>query len=217
MDKPGQPDSPTLNAASLQILQGDRELLKIICDNMSEAARRSGAWLACKPGCTQCCMGPFTISQLDALRLREGLRALSESDPARAKAVRLRAELYVRIAAPDYPGDPVSGALADADALPDALDELPCPALDPATGLCDLYDARPITCRTFGPAVRAGDGPLGHCELCYEGTTEQQTLECAVDPDPEGVEDELVEALAGEGAGGMTIVAWALTGRIPPE
>ncbi len=35
--------------------------------------------------------------------------------------------------------------------------QVPCPALDPATGHCDLYVHRPITCRTFGPPVRFAD------------------------------------------------------------
>jgi Fe-S-cluster containining protein len=109
-----------------------------------------------------------------------------------------------------YPGDPVSGALWDEDALPESLDELPCPALDPASGCCDLYPARPITCRTFGPITRAGETILGPCELCYTNATEQEMLECAVEIDPAGLESALLAELAAKGIGGMTIVAYAL-------
>jgi len=194
----------------VEIDLGDRRLLEAIGASMAEAARRSGAWLACRPGCTQCCIGPFGITQLDARRLRAGLEALSAADPNRAAAVRARAEAYVATAAPVYPGDPVSGLLWDQDALPESLDELPCPALDPATGCCDLYEARPVTCRTFGPATHIGEAMLGACELCYQGATEQQMMGCAVEMDPAGIENGLLDALAGEGLAGMTIVAYAV-------
>jgi hypothetical protein len=48
-------------------------LVQIVDAALAEAARRSGSWLVCRPGCTQCCHGPFEISQLDAHRLRKGL------------------------------------------------------------------------------------------------------------------------------------------------
>jgi Fe-S-cluster containining protein len=198
----------------VQIEAGDRRLLAAVSDSLAEAARRSGDWLACRPGCTECCIGPFGITQLDALRLRKGLEALAETDPERAAAVRSRAEAYVR-AAPVYPGDPASGALWDEDALPPALDDLPCPALDPVTGYCDLYAARPIICRSFGPVTRIGEDTLGACELCYTGAAEQQMLECAVEIDPEGLEDGLLTALASDGLHGMTIVAFALVSTGP--
>jgi Fe-S-cluster containining protein len=82
--------------------------------------------------------------------------------------------------------------------------------LDPATGLCDLYEVRPITCRTFGPPVRSEDG-LGVCELCYHGATDEQIAACEMIPDPGDLESQLVKKL--EKAGGMrgqTIVAWAI-------
>ncbi len=122
----------------VQIQAADRRLLDRISAVMAEAERRSGAWLACRPGCTQCCIGPFGITQLDALRLRRGLAALEASDPARARAVDARAAAYISAAAPVYPGDPATGELWEQDSLPACLDDLPCPALDPATGCCDL-------------------------------------------------------------------------------
>ena len=203
--------------ALVQIATGDRRLLDSIGETMAEAARRSGAWLACRPGCTECCIGPFAITQLDARRLRAGLAALALADPARAAALRSRVEAYVAAAAPVYPGEPISGMLRDEDALPESLDDLPCPALDPATGCCDLYEARPITCRTFGPATHIGEWTLGACELCYIGATEEQMMACAVEIDPEDIENELLDALAQEGVGGMTIVAYALTSRAISE
>jgi Fe-S-cluster containining protein len=197
----------------VQIEKDDCRLLAAIGNAMAESTRRSGEWLACRPGCTQCCLGPFAITQLDAHRLRQGLQVLATVDPARAAAVRLRAESYIRTAAPVYPGDPVSGALWDQDSLPAFLDEIPCPVLDPVTGWCDLYAARPITCRAFGPITRTGEEILGPCDLCYADATEQEMLECAVEIDPAGIEDSLLAALAAEGISGMTIVAYALAAR----
>jgi hypothetical protein len=54
------------------ILSGDRELVQIVDAALADSARRSGAWLVCHVGCTQCCIGVFAISQSDAVRLQEG-------------------------------------------------------------------------------------------------------------------------------------------------
>jgi Fe-S-cluster containining protein len=163
---------------------GDRDLIRIVDAALAEAVRRSGTWLACRPGCTQCCMGPFPITQLDARRLRQGLAELELSDPARAANVRERARL------------------AAACAPSEAADNEPCPALDAATGLCDLYAARPITCRVFGPPMRMNGGPVGICELCFQGASDEEIASCAV---------EIPELPPDLDAGGETTVAQALS------
>ena len=192
----------------IQIQAADRHLLEGIAATMAESARLSGDWLVCRPGCTECCMGPFGITRLDELRLKEGLSLLETADPPRAAAVRARAAEYVAAIAAQFPGDLESGELLDEDALPESMEDVPCPALDPATGCCDLYAARPITCRTFGPATRAGEGMLAACELCYLGASDEEMERCAVGVDPEGAESRLTEEA---GLRGMTIVAFALT------
>jgi Fe-S-cluster containining protein len=78
--------------------------------------------------------------------------------------------------------------------------------LDPETGTCDLYAARPITCRTFGPAMQYQGTALGVCELCFEGASHEEIAACTVEVDPDGVEDQLL-AEAGDRE---TIVAYAL-------
>jgi Fe-S-cluster containining protein len=194
----------------VQIESADRQLLADLASAMAEAARRSGEWLACRVGCTQCCVGPFAITQLDALRLRQGLTVLETADPACAAAVHARAHSYVDAVRAIYSGDPETGELFDEDNLPPSMDDLACPALDPDTGACDLYSSRPITCRSFGPATRIGDDRLAACELCYVGATDEQIADCAVELDPEGLELRLVDALDAAGLKGMTIVAYAL-------
>ena len=197
-------------ASLVQIEAADRKLLDSIAETMAEAARRSGEWLVCKPGCTQCCIGPFGITPLDALRLRAGLAALEKADAARASAVRRRAAEYIASIAPLYPGSVETGELEDADRLPESMDHVPCPALDPETGCCDLYEARPVTCRAFGPVTRIGEDSFGACELCYQGASDAQMAACAVEVDADGLEARLLTALGENGRAGMTIVAFAV-------
>ena len=149
---------------------------------MAEAVRRSGAWLLCRPGCSQCCMGSFAITELDARRLRQGLADLKTCDPDRAARILARAS---------------TGPPADDD---------PCPVLDPEHGTCDLYAARPITCRTFGPPVRCGDDAVGVCELCFEGASEEEIAACEVAVDPDDLESRLLREVGEE----ETTVAEAL-------
>lgn len=195
----------------------DQQLVQIVDAALVDAARCSGPWLVCHPGCTQCCVGPFPISQLDAVRLQHGLTELERNDPARAGRVRKRADSFVRRFFSSFPGDPRTGILEESEEaearFADFADDEPCPALDPRTGLCDLYSARPMTCRTFGPPVRSGSqGALGVCELCYHGASDQEIAACEMKPDPENLEQKLIEEVeATTGASGNTIVAFCLT------
>ena len=178
----------TCRAARLRYslsMPGDQALIQIVDAALAEAARKSGPWLVCRPGCTECCLGPFPITQLDARRLREGLAELDRRDPRRAADVRQRARQAVAHT---------------------ATDDDPCPALDPAAGTCDLYAARPITCRIFGPPVRYGSDAVGVCELCFHGASDEEIAACRVEVDP-GLEYEVEEST---GVRGETLVAFAL-------
>jgi Fe-S-cluster containining protein len=188
----------------------EERLLASISASMETARRLGGEWIACRPGCTSCCMGPFAITSLDALRLQKGLEALRRQDPARAAEIQRRAESYLERMGNAYPGDLQTGILDDEDALPAFLDEVPCPALDPKAGTCDLYEARPVTCRTFGPVTRVGEESFGACELCYQGASDAEMAACAVEIDPEGLEPAILDLLETEGSAGMTIVAFAV-------
>jgi Fe-S-cluster containining protein len=198
-----------------RIDSGDRALIQIVDAAMAEAARKSGPWLVCRLGCTQCCIGPFPISQLDSFRLQQGLAALEAHDPERAGRVRTRALESVARISRDFPGDLATGLL-DGDEtaeerFADFANDEPCPALDPETGGCDLYTARPMTCRTFGPPVRCGSEAVGVCELCFEGASESEIAACEVEADPEGLESGLLEELEKTtGTTGQTIVAFSL-------
>ncbi len=149
----------------MQIEERDRAFIRELDAALTEAVRKGGSWIVCRPGCFDCCLGPFDITQADARRLRTGLAELERRDPARAERVRRRR-------AP-------------------RSDDDPCPALDPETGTCDLYEARPVICRTFGPAVRRGDGSIATCEKCFEGATDEEIAACSVEIEPENSESGL--------------------------
>jgi len=193
---------------------GDTQLIQIVDAALADAARRSGDWLVCKPGCTQCCVGVFAIHQLDAERLRQGLRELSVSQPGRAEAVRERARQAVERLADGFPGDPASGLLSESGEAQAAFDDFAndeiCPVLDPATGLCALYLHRPMTCRVFGPPVASEEG-LSVCELCYHGASEEEVAACEMSVDPDGLEDTLLAGFEqATDRRGRTLVAFAL-------
>jgi len=185
---------------------GDAQLVQIIDAALADAARRAGPWLACRPGCTQCCHGAFAIGALDAARLRSGLQTLRATQPALAATLERRARLWLDDHLPSFPGNPATGILGDSPAdqarFDDFANEAPCPALDPATGLCDVYAWRPITCRVFGPPVRMADDDshnhaLGCCELCFIGASEAEIAACEM-PVPHQLESALESALEAE-------------------
>jgi Fe-S-cluster containining protein len=192
----------------------DRKLIQIVDAAFADAARRSGEWLVCHPGCSQCCIGVFPINQLDALRLRRGLADLDKRASNLAERVRERARDAVARLAKDFPGDVTTGILDEGGDAEErfsrfANDE-PCPALDPKTGQCDLYQFRPMTCRTFGPPVLSEEG-LATCELCYVGATDEEIANCEMKPDPDDLEEiVLKEVEESAGVQGNTIIAFCL-------
>lgn len=193
----------------------DQKLIQIVDAALADAARRSGTWLACRAGCTQCCIGVFPINQLDALRLKSGLGQLEKASPQRAAAIRERARASIGRLSHDFPGDPGTGILDDCEDSAERFENLgndePCPALDPKTGLCELYEHRPMTCRVFGPPVRSDEG-LGVCELCFQGASDEQIAACEMIPDPEDMESRLLAKVEKtSGVRGDTIVAFALS------
>lgn len=195
----------------------DRDLIQIVDAALAETSRKSGAHLACRPGCTQCCIGTFRINQLDAQRLRQGLRELHRIDPERARRVSQRAKKSRARLSAEFPGDQATGLLHEGPAAEKKFsafgNDEPCPVLDPETGLCDLYESRPMTCRVFGPPVRNEAG-LGVCELCFQGATDEEIAACEMIPDPDGWEEQILSQLdADQDLRGETIVAFCLADR----
>ncbi len=211
-----QPGSQSAMLAPMPLPAGDAQLVHIMDAALAEAAQRAGNWLACRPGCTQCCHGAFAINELDALRLRTGMEALREANPAAAAAIEARARQWLAEHLPAFPGDHATGLLGQSDEdqarFEDFADDAPCPALNHATGLCDVYAWRPMTCRVFGPPVRMGQGDaLGCCELCFVGATQAEIAACEM-PLPHELEAQL---LAETARSGETVVAFALLPAAP--
>jgi Fe-S-cluster containining protein len=200
----------------LQAPARDQQLIQIVNSALADAFQKSSKWLACRPGCSQCCVGVFAINQLDAIRLRKGLAELEQQDSQRAARIRERVNATVARLSPDFPGDLATGLLNtdDSDEACKQWDEyandVPCPVLDPETGTCELYESRPVMCRTFGPALTT-DGDLGHCELCFVGATEEEVVAHEMHPDPDHLEEALLKELEeNTGAKGETLIAFAL-------
>jgi Fe-S-cluster containining protein len=187
----------------------DAGLLRVLDASWAEAARRAGSHLVCRHGCTACCVGPFPITSADALRLARGLALLRRADPARAGTVVARArEAIATFRRGVYPGDPRTGALSSDDTRVDpfleAHADAACPALDPGSGGCDLYDARPISCRTFGPPVLVGGEALPPCALCFTEAAPEEVEAARVAFDPDDLEARVAPP------GPETVVAFAL-------
>jgi Fe-S-cluster containining protein len=192
----------------------DAELVQIMDASLADTARRAGEFLACRVGCTQCCHGAFAINALDAARLRAGMAELRATNPALFSEVVRRSRAWLAEYGPDFPGDRNSGALGssaeDQARFENFANDAACPALDPATGRCDVYAWRPMTCRVFGPPVRtAGDDGaegLGHCELCFIGATPEEVAACEM-PVPHNLEAELLNEIESQAD---TVVAFAI-------
>jgi Fe-S-cluster containining protein len=196
----------------------DEELVGAVDAAMAEAVRLAGPLFGCGPGRTDCCRGPFPVNLLDARRLQRGLAALGERDAARAEAVRRRAADAASRLSASFPGDLASGLLGGDEAAEERFcaehSGEPCPALDPATGRCDLYEWRPLACRTMGPPVRLGGTDLPPCPFCFAAAPPAEIERCRATPDPEGREDALVGELERRlHVRGETVVALALAGR----
>jgi Fe-S-cluster containining protein len=195
--------------------QGDRELVQIVDAALADAALRAGARLVCRLGCTQCCHGAFTITELDALRLVAGMEVLHREKPDLAAEIERRARTWIGTYGADFPGDLETGRLGDSDEdrerFAEFANEAACPALDPPTGRCDVYEWRPMTCRVFGPPIQMDGGTdgtkaLGHCELCFAGATEDEVARCEM-PVPHELEEKLLDEIPEKGE---TLVAFAL-------
>lgn len=195
----------------------DSKLLELMDVALEDAAHRAGSMLACRPGCTQCCHGAFSINSLDAARLQSGMQSLDSADPHTAQAIRDRARAWIAQHAPNFPGNCETGILGtseeDQTLFEDFANDAPCPALNPQTGLCDIYAFRPMTCRVFGPPIRVAEGDgLACCELCFVGATEDQIAACEM-PVPHELEEQLLAEINDSSetvVSRETVVAFAL-------
>jgi len=207
---PSSPEGAALDEA-------DDELVRLVNEEMAEATRRAGPLFGCGPGRGDCCRGLFPVNLLDARRLQRGMAELEARDPARGAAVRRRTRRVVRRLARDFPGDPSTGLFSGDEEAEAAFcarhGAKRCPALDPATGRCDVYEWRPLACRAMGPPVHLGGVDLSPCPYCFGPASAAEVERCRAVPDREGREDVLLDALeAREDRRGETVIPFALFG-----
>jgi Fe-S-cluster containining protein len=127
--------------------------------------------------------------------------------------VRSRAGTAAVLLEPGLPstlGGATPGGEAEEEAFLERHAALPCPALDPSSGLCDLYAHRPIACRTYGPPMRIGGEDLAPCRLCFDGAPPEETAARRTELDVAEAEAPLEEAALEAGFPGPTLVALAL-------
>lgn len=173
----------------------EAELLASLDRGFAAARRRAGAHLVCRAGCGECCRRPFPINRLDARRLRRFRDALAQTDPARRSRLVARSRVAaarLRAVLPDgvVPHDPTR-----LDAAFERLGELPCPALDPEHETCDVYEARPVACRIYGPPTRFGATDAPPCRLCFTTASPREVERARFEPDPAGEERRLLDGL----------------------
>ena len=193
-------------------------LVQIVDTAVTDAYRRGGSHLLCHPGCSQCCIGVFPIAHEDASRIREGLIALEQEDPAKAARIHARVADSLTRLDPWFPGDRTTGILNEdheaAILFEEFANDEPCPALDPDHGTCDLYAHRPILCRTFGPPMRTEENNLATCELCFIHATTEEIAACELDPTLPAREETSNQAFNDTHTlHGQTLIAYALRGR----
>jgi len=117
--------------------------------------------VTCGKGCSFCCYGLFEISAADVAIVGEGLEALDRR--TRERIVRKARKIVVDS---DHPA---IGSISEEEkeAFFDRTATVPCPALGD-DGCCEIYESRPLVCRTFGLPLRDGDKYYGEvCELNF--------------------------------------------------
>ena len=111
--------------------------------------RGQGEWLSCSAGCSQCCRLDRTAWAVELDHIRHYLQSLPNN---------ILAEIRSR--------------LSDADVQAGQR----CVFLDHEEQ-CSIYAARPLICRTHGPAVRLPSADVVWCDLNFEGLDETAVVD----------------------------------------
>lgn len=143
--------------------------------------------LQCGAGCSLCCYGLFEIGSGDVPLIAEGLEQLPPS--RRAKIIQKAREIVEASAHPNLREcEP-----EEKEAFFDRTQSTPCPNLD-EKGMCQMYEHRPLVCRTFGLPLREGRKYIGDvCDLNFTQSTARERMAAAWDlrwEDVLGAEDE---------------------------
>ncbi|HVS30438.1 MAG TPA: YkgJ family cysteine cluster protein [Thermoanaerobaculia bacterium] len=142
-----------------------KEILSRADDFFGSVMRSQPQNLQCGRGCSLCCYGLFEIGSGDVPVIAEGLARLH---PARRRKI-IRAAMNV-IASSAHPNLRECSP-AEKEEFFDRTASVPCPSLS-ASGECQIYESRPLVCRTFGLPVKDGEEYIGDvCELNFTAAT----------------------------------------------
>ncbi len=103
--------------------------------------------IPCRKGCTDCCHAVFDVSLAEALNIRINFRALDR---------KIRRKIVKRAEKAQKAWDKIIE-----NQLEVSGQRIRCPLLSDA-GLCYLYEARPVNCRTYGVPTAFG----GKAHVC---------------------------------------------------
>ena len=131
--------------------------------------------LECGRGCSLCCYGLFEIGSGDVPMIAEGL---SKLHPSRRRKIIRRAEEIL-----DSTGHPNLRECSqeEKESFFDRTSDVACPALS-EKGECQIYESRPLVCRTFGLPLRQGEQYIGDiCELNFTTASDEEKQAAAWD------------------------------------
>ncbi|MDP3425993.1 MAG: thiamine pyrophosphate-binding protein, partial [Humidesulfovibrio sp.] len=123
----------------------------------------------CEKGCSDCCHALFDLTLVEALFLntvfnarfkgKDRTRILKRADEADRQVHRLKRDAFRAVK---------DGQNAQEILLEMAKVRVRCPLLDDQ-GLCEMYDARPVTCRIYGVPTAIG----GEAHTCGKSAFEK--------------------------------------------
>lgn len=132
-------------------------LVKQVEDAFAKVKAEFESCVKCKVGCSDCCNAVFDLTIIEAIYIKSKFdakfkgdaqeRILERANKADRQAYKLKRQAYKD----HQEGKPESVILEEMAAA-----RIRCPLLN-EDELCDLYEARPITCRLYGIPTRIGD------------------------------------------------------------
>lgn len=120
--------------------------------------------IPCRVGCHACCIGPFPITILDSQRLQEGLKKIPKATQERLQQRASEQIVALEKAYPELARSPFLNHVDDSqiDHIVSDFSQVPCPALG-TEGRCEIYEYRPLVCRSMGIPVEENGITYGAC------------------------------------------------------
>lgn len=164
-----------------------KEILMKADEFFGSVTRAQPQNLQCGRGCSLCCYGLFEIGSGDVPIVAEGLAKLHPS--RRRKIIRKAMDLIASSSHPNLR----ECSPEEKEAFFDRTASVACPSLS-ESGECQIYESRPLVCRTFGLPLKNGAEYIGDvCELNFTNASEEEKRAASWDlqwEDELGPEDE---------------------------